>query len=111
MLVSGDCILCMTTSGNKDYVARFPHGHDVEWGKLDYFYLLHLFEAEIGGYHFHENVCLLRDEEALTCGERFIIFAIKEAKPMTLLSADGYLGLGLGHGINGTATDVYNTLG
>ena len=53
--IDADCKLCMKTSGNPDWVPQESqkwNGKDEEWGTLDYFYLLHLFESKIGGNHF-----------------------------------------------------------
>lgn len=62
---------------------------------LDYFYLLHMVEAEVTGAFYEKDVCVDDSTAASHCLTDLFMFAIESADPGMAISADGYLGLGL----------------
>lgn len=59
--------------------------------KMDFLYMMHLYDATLSGKYWMINVCL--DSDIPVCGVDFITYAVEKATPWFNILGDGYVGL------------------
>ena len=76
--------------------------------KMDFMYMMHLYDAELEGKYWMLNVCL--DSDQPVCSTDFIAYAVEKASPWFNVLGDGYLGLAPFNSYKKPLENVHNNI-
>jgi len=108
VLMNKNCKGCWSMPGSKwNPDVKSPLNEVNISHKLDFVYMMHLYEATLEGKYWMLNVCL--DSDQPVCSTDFIVFAIEKATPWFNVLGDGYIGLAPSNG-NKSLDAVHNNI-
>ena len=111
VLLHNNCSKCWSMHGAKWEADQPKHSKQLHKKKFEYFYMMHLYDAEVSGHYYKVDACLRGSGSKDACGKEMLVYAVEQAKPYFYTLGEGYLGLAPAHGYNNKVENsVFNQM-
>jgi len=105
MLMHKNCTRCWSMHGTKwNPEFHLPAGGTdakLKKKKLEYFYMMHLYDVEVEGFYWAVSACLATGGPN-SCANDIVLYAVQSAKPWFYTLGDGFFGLAETPGYSGS---------